>query len=217
MGTLDVFAKQWKIDKFTSMADLEAHYPNVPLAADLSNLRNLANTHLIADVNYHAPAFHTARCLSSVPNRETGRTIPVYLYRVDALAAVLYKGREYLGYLHTGEIPFVLATDYLWQAGDDDSKTSDVMSRAWITFANSGSPGPSPRNVTSLALLTRVLRTGEGYPRYTGQDSDFTVFQPAGKTAKLPTSEWRKAQREYIGSLIQQRSDELDGEAGSAA
>lgn len=153
MGSYEVYAKQWGMDKLIPLDSLAKLYPPVELAPDMANLPDMPNTNLIADTNYHAPAFHLARSVSSVPNKQTGKTIPAYLYRCDTLPAELLKGREHLGVVHTGEIPFVLVTDYLWDEGDDDARTSDVMSRAWISFANTGSPG-----ACSLLHASRMLR-----------------------------------------------------------
>lgn len=138
----------------------------------------LANSTNTDDQAYVTPMIHLATTLTTVPNAQTNKCIPVYAYHCRTLPQTLLEGLEHLGILHTAEISFIMNAASLWEYDETspDAKTAALVGGHWAKFASTGNPG---------------------WEAFTSENGEMNVFSGGGASHYEDARELRKEYREF--------------------
>ncbi|RDW75943.1 hypothetical protein BP5796_06764 [Coleophoma crateriformis] len=106
---------------------------------DSKDIKTATGYQLLADHIFNGPSYHIAKTLSTIPNKQTGNTIPVYNFRV---AEELFASRAAdLGAFHTSDLALTFLTTTLWAPESSQDLTAKMWAERWIDFFYSETPG----------------------------------------------------------------------------
>lgn len=100
------------------------------------------------------PLHHFATTLTKKANPQSGKMLSVFVCQFNCIPKTLLQDFEFLGVIHTGEIPYVFNIASLWSYDEQsvDAKTAEVVGSLWANFAKTGNPGKTLQLMVTLSL-----------------------------------------------------------------
>jgi len=157
-------------------------------ASDKDSLVECAGSHLLADSIFLAPFVHSTKMLTTVPNSQTGKLVPVRTYRLD-VAPEAYRNHPVCGpcgVMHSVDLSFTFNNNSLWSADSNDAKISQAIGERFLKFAKDGDI--------------------EDWPLHDAQTKKTLVFQDAGETKVESLEGFRQGQMDFWSKVIEAKA-----------
>ncbi|PLW49300.1 hypothetical protein PCASD_02716 [Puccinia coronata f. sp. avenae] len=149
------FSPQTKIDELYSLPEnLETQ---APLNTDW---KNCVGSRLIADQLCESPLENLALAFDEVKHHQTGESCQLFFYQLNEKIPTIDRGSDW-GAFHTSDIPLIFNIKTFWDSNSDQAKTSAVLGRMWVNFAQTGSPDSIwPQYAPSISPMKLFIKSG---------------------------------------------------------